>query len=270
MFYILFSLLALAAPASDAPVPERARVVSVYDGDTFTLDTGDKVRLRWINTPERTKKEPFWEEAQQLAERVLLNKPVELIVAEGKERDGYGRLLAGVTDGRTNLTIALLEAGLGHVFIIPPDDTDFAPYLAAQKVAKDRMRGIWATEDFRGTLHITSFHNNARGLDEQNVNGEYLRLCNITDSTLDVDGYTITNLAGQTFTFPQMEIPAGHTVMIVSGRGYHQRDPAKQLVIQLGSGLPVWDNFREKAVIRDRDGKLVDEMSIQRKSKPSR
>lgn len=261
--------VALAArPDVNAPIPTRARVVKVYDGDTFTLESGDKVRLRWVNTPERTTKEPYWEEAQQLTERVVLGKNVQLIVAKGEERDGYGRILAGVNDGRNDLSTELLEQGLGHLFIIPPEDTDLGPMLAAQEVARSRLRGIWATDDYRGTLHITSFHANARGPDEDNVNGEYMRLCNITNNPVDVEGYVIVaKAAGERFTLPSLVIPAGHTVLVKSGRGYHQRDPAKQLELYLGMGRPLWDNTSDRLTILDPSGEVVDEAIHQVKGK---
>ena len=54
---MILSLLTLcsniyASDPADLPPPKQAVVVAVYDGDTFTLDTGQKVRLRGVNTPE--------------------------------------------------------------------------------------------------------------------------------------------------------------------------------------------------------------------------
>lgn len=268
-FLTLLSLAARPDVDPDAPIPTEARVVKVYDGDTLTLDNGDKVRLRWVNTPERTKKEPFWEEARRVAERVALNKRVQLIVAPDVKRDGYGRILAGITDGRTNLSVELLEQGLGHVFIIPPEDTDIAPLLAAQEVARSRLRGIWSTEDYKGTLHITSFHANPFGSDELDVNGEYMRVCNVTSNPVDLQGYVLTaKNKGERFELPQMVVPAGHTVLIKSGRGYHQRDPSMQLEIYLGLSEPLWDNYDDQASIFDPSGQLVDAFTHKTKSKP--
>jgi micrococcal nuclease len=263
---ILLACLALAGPpgaaegadATAAPIPETARVVKVYDGDTFTLDTGDKVRLRWVNTPERRPPEPYADEARRLAERLVMGRTVRLLVSGEDARDGYGRLLAGLQVGRENLSIELIEAGYGHVFIIPPEDTDMAPFLAAQGRARRAMRGIWSTDRYRGALHITSFHANAPGPDEENVNGEYLRVCNVTTGPIDLQGFVLTNRAGRRFALPSLVVPAGHTVLIHSGRGIHQDDPSEQLHVYLGEPGPVWDNRLDEATLLDPAGREVD------------
>ena len=41
------------------PPPKTGVIIAVYDGDTFTLDNGDKIRLRGANTPELRPKEAF-------------------------------------------------------------------------------------------------------------------------------------------------------------------------------------------------------------------
>lgn len=262
MLLALLALLSLAGgrPGPDAPIPEEARVVKVYDGDTVTLENGDKVRLRWVNTPEKRPPEAYWEEAKQVAERVVLNRTVKLLVApEG--RDGYGRIIAGLHNGRDDLSIELLEQGYAHVFIIPPEPQDMAPYLEAQRVARARLRGIWSTDRYQGALHITSFHADARGRDADNVNGEYMRVCNVTTNPIDVQGYTLTTLSGRRFELPQMLIPAGYTVLIHSGRGEHQRDVDKQLHIYLGLSEPLWDNDHDQATLLSPSGEVVDRVA---------
>ena len=152
----LLALLALA-PAL-AAAPPQAQVVSVYDGDTFTLDTGDKVRLQWINTPELRPVEPYGIEARDATEAFIGDKPVALFYG-AVERDSYGRLLAAAkVDGKW-LAEHLLEQGLGHVFLIPPegDMVDVEALLAAQERARQANRGIWSTDRYQGALHITSF-----------------------------------------------------------------------------------------------------------------
>lgn len=62
---------AVAGAAAVKPGPATAVVTSVYDGDTFTLDTGDRVRLRWVNTPELKPAEDYGIEAKTLATTLL-------------------------------------------------------------------------------------------------------------------------------------------------------------------------------------------------------
>jgi micrococcal nuclease len=242
--------------SGDKPIPAEAAVVSVYDGDTLTLDTRDKVRLRWVNTPELRPPEEYGAEARDLVSSLVLQKRVSLLTSGG--RDGYGRLLSGVVVDGKNLSVALLEAGLAHVFIIPPDNTDLKPLFSAQSRARAARRGIWSTVRYAGALHITSFHANADGDDRENVNGEYLRICNISDQPLDLAGYRIADISGRNWEIPAAIIPVGHTFKLHSGRGAQAVDSAAQISLYLGSSDPIWNNGSDRATIYDRFGRVVD------------
>ncbi|TNE89128.1 MAG: hypothetical protein EP330_11860 [Deltaproteobacteria bacterium] len=258
---LLASSIALAGgpPPGGWPLPPKSSTVaSVYDGDTVTLATGDKIRLRWVNTPELKPAEAYGVEAREAAVAFLTGE-ITLLLGSENPRDGYGRIVSGLQreDGG-NLSIHLLELGLAHLFIIPPDDTDLTPFLEAQAKAQAAKRGIWSTDRYQGALHITSFHANAPGDDRENVNGEYLRVCNVTNEPVNVDGYRIAKSTGQSYTFPALTIPPGHTVKVFSGVGEHQTSPGEQLEIYLGSATPIWNNKSDRATIYDRFGKVID------------
>jgi micrococcal nuclease len=246
-----------ATPSAATPAPATGTVASVYDGDTFTLSSGDKVRLKWINTPEIKPPEAYAVEAREATQAFVSGKTLTFVFGT-TTRDGYGRLVAGVKIGEENLSIHLLERGMGHLFVIPPDDTDMTPFIAAQERARAAKRGIWSTAEFQGVLHITSFHANADGDDRENVNGEYLRVCNVSSSSLDLSGFKIVDISGNAYTFPSMVVPPGHTFKVHSGKGTHQTDPREQLAVYLGSPDPIWNNKDDRATISDRFGKVVD------------
>lgn len=253
----LLGLLLNTAVAEDE-APERAIVVDIYDGDTLTLSTGDKVRLRGVNTPELRPAEDYGIEARDAARDLLLNQAVVLTYGSVK-RDGYNRLLASVaTEDGQDLALHLLTLGMGHLFLIPPEELDIALLSAAQESARTANRGVWSTERYRGDLHITSFHANADGDDNQNVNGEYLRICNVSSAPIDLQGYRISDISGRSWTFPAIIVPEGHTVKVHSGTGSHQTDPSQQLAVHLGSSRPIWNNTRDRATIYDRYGQVVD------------
>lgn len=240
------------------PPPDKPIVRSNYDGDTLTLENGDKVRLSWVNTPELKPAEAFGKEARDLTAQLTQGKQVELLLQGENPRDGYGRLLAGIMVDGQNLSLRLAEEGLGHVFIIPPEAYDMTPLLQAQSRARAARKGIWSTDHYQGALHITSFHANAEGDDRENVNGEYMRVCNVTDAPVNVAGWRVAKDDGTSFTMGDVTIPAGHTIMVLSGHGANQTDPSKQLTVHLGSDAPIWDNAKDKANIYDKFGKLVD------------
>lgn len=248
------------APASatpQTPGPATASVVSVYDGDTFTLSTGDRVRLKWVNTPELKPAEDYGVEAREATKAFVSGKTVELRYG-ATVRDGYGRLVAGVFVDGKSLSEHLLELGLGHLFVIPPDDTDLTAMIAAQERARTARRGLWSTPRFQGDLHITSFHANADGDDRENVNGEYLRVCNVAPRPLDLAGFRIADINGNSWNLPSMVVPPGNTFKIMSGRGADQANPDEQLEVHLGSVDPIWNNKLDKATLYDRYGRVVD------------
>lgn len=256
---LLVAAAVAAEPATDKPVPQQARVVSVYDGDTFTLDTGDRVRLRWVNTPELKPAEDFGIEARDLANKLILNKTVTLEYGL-VTRDGYGRLIAGVTtpDGK-RLSEELLKAGYGHLFLIPPvGEVDMGPFLAAQKHAQANRLGIWSDDRYQGELHITSFHANARGSDVDNPQGEYLRVCNVGEHPVNIDGYRLIDIGGDTWRLPEVTLPVGFTMMLISGTGDNQLDLEEQIKIYLQSDGPVWNNNKDRATLYSPEGRVLD------------
>jgi endonuclease YncB( thermonuclease family) len=234
-------------------------VTSVYDGDTFTLSTGEKVRLASVNTPELSPSEPYAVDGRDAAQAFLSSGTVMLHTGS-TEKDGYGRIVAGATVNGKHLSEHLLGLGLAHLFLIPPVDADLdiPSLLAAQERAQRANRGIWSTEGYRGDLHITSFHANAAGDDRENVNGEYIRVCNITNHPLNLEGYALNDASGDRWVLPALTIPPGHTIRIHSGEGNSQTDPREQLTVFLGSPTPVWNNRYDKATLYDRYGRIMD------------
>lgn len=92
-----------AAPSEDGLYHYRANVVSVYDGDTVTVDLdlglkfwvrGAKLRLYGINTPEvRGEEKPLGLKARDFLRAMLSDH--EVVVETIKDKTGkYGRWLA--------------------------------------------------------------------------------------------------------------------------------------------------------------------------------
>ena len=263
----LFSIIFWANADSYRPPPTSGTIIAVYDGDTFTLDNGDKIRLRGANTPELKPPEAFGTEARDAVADLLLNQKVYLSYGD-VERDGYGRLIASVRTEDTDVATFLLENGLAHAFFIPPEKLDTPKLLQAQERAQEANKGIWSIRRYQSDLHMTSFHANAPGDDVRNINGEYIRITNITSQTLNLSQYSIQNIRGETWNFPDMDLPAGNTVKVHSGRGYHQKNPEKQLEIYLGSMRPIWDNEKDQATIYNAEHKIQDQRKHEPKTKP--
>jgi len=83
--------------------------------------------------------------------------------------------------------------------------------------------------------------------------GEYVEIANEDDIRPAVmTGWTLRDLAGNTYTFPAFTLPAGATVKVWTGAG---TDDAANLY--WGRGQPVWNNGGDTAILRDEQGAEV-------------
>ncbi len=147
----------------------QAKVVGISDGDTITVYDGGqqtRIRLEAIDCPENGA--DFSSRAKQLTSDLVFGKQVRI---EGKERDQYGRLVARVFVGDTDVSLSLVEAGLAWHYKQHSDDPVLA---AAEVVARAKELGLWSLPnptppwEFRsGTANVGPprsgpYHGNAR------------------------------------------------------------------------------------------------------------
>ena len=105
-FFVL--RLALVGAASAFP----ATVDKCVDGDTLILDTGERVRLAGIDTPEKgsgkTPAQYYAREAHRFAARLTQGKRVNVLPLSGASRDRHKRLVAEIIlpDGRSLTAIS--------------------------------------------------------------------------------------------------------------------------------------------------------------------
>lgn len=139
--------LPLAADAVQTPALS-GRVAKVYDGDTIELDSGDKIRLLGINTPEVAHRGRRTEAGAEEAKAWLAGKLAGRTVClefDATPRDKYGRRLAHVflADG-THINLALIREGLATTDIFPPDLKYVNVMLEAEREAQRANRGLWS------------------------------------------------------------------------------------------------------------------------------
>jgi endonuclease YncB( thermonuclease family) len=121
-------------------------ITKVYDGDTITLSTGEKIRLLQIDTPELSPAECYGEEARK-ALVTLLNSPGQLNLKTDPKLDKvdrYGRLLRYVFNGKTNINLKLVEIGAAAPYFYKGDKGQYsAQILKAAQTAKAKSLGLW-------------------------------------------------------------------------------------------------------------------------------
>lgn len=86
------------------------RVTSVYDGDTFWIKSGDRVRLLGVNAPDLGKCKS--EEAREALSKLVLNK---IIVLTEEKRDTYGRRMGLVYVDDKLINVEIAKQGLAKL-----------------------------------------------------------------------------------------------------------------------------------------------------------
>jgi micrococcal nuclease len=126
---------------------QEAVVAHVGDGDTLTLDNGQKVRLLGIDAPELEKEgkpaDFLAHKAKKHLTELVQGKRVRLEY-DKLRYDRFGRTLAYLflPDG-TNLSVEMVGQGLAHVYTVPPNMRFREELLSAQRQAIKARRGVW-------------------------------------------------------------------------------------------------------------------------------
>lgn len=123
---LVLSLL-LTLTASAAPV------CKVYDGDTFTLCNGQRIRVDGIDSPEL--KQPYGYQARDYARALILNRNVTL-ACNGWSND---RRVCGVTINGRDFATLMVQAGFAF------DSPRYSrwKYAASEKQARSNGVGVW-------------------------------------------------------------------------------------------------------------------------------
>ena len=146
---ILFPILVVVLVLSQTVDGAGHQVTRVHDGDTLKVrgDSGEfTIRLVGIDAPEDSKKkrepgQPFSQKATEYLAGLVLNQSVDV-----KECgvDRYGRILGIVVLEGTDINQEMLKMGFAEVYRGKPvKGFDLAPYLDAEREAREAKKGIW-------------------------------------------------------------------------------------------------------------------------------
>ena len=124
--------------------------MAVSDGDTVRvrLDSGRVERVRYIgiDTPETAKPdapgECYADRARDFNERLVGDRDVRLEL-DVEERDRYGRLLAYVYVGGTNVGAELVRRGYAVPLTVPPNVRHVTDISRLARDARSNRRGLW-------------------------------------------------------------------------------------------------------------------------------
>ena len=135
-----FFILVLSWSRCEA-APFNARVAYVIDGDTITVQAGEKrirIRLWGIDTPEKA--QPYSDAARRFTIGMLLGRTVEIVPVQ---RDDYGRLVASVFVAGRNAGEELVRSGWAWVHIYYCRRKICRSWRVMEKEARHQRIGLW-------------------------------------------------------------------------------------------------------------------------------
>lgn len=122
-----------------------ARVIRVIDGDTFVIETGERVRVLGINAPEM--KTEYGEPAKEHLLSLIDGKTVDLQPDHiSKDKDVYGRLLRYVILDGVDIDKKMVTDGYAIAFLKYPFDKE-KEYKEEELKARSASLGIWKNND---------------------------------------------------------------------------------------------------------------------------
>jgi len=135
-------ILILAASLIATPTG-AASILSVGDGDTITVTEGSeriKIRLACIDAPE-TSQTPYGMEARRALQGLL---PIgSQVTLRTKTTDRYGRSVAEVVKGSTNINQSLVGSGDAFVYWQYISGCDRQTYSRLENDARLKGAGVW-------------------------------------------------------------------------------------------------------------------------------
>lgn len=133
-----------------APVPDWfwAQVVSVTDGDTLRVKAEQglvAIRLAGIDAPER--KQAFGRRSREHLRQLAMG---EAVLVAPRKRDRYGRWVAQVFVGGTDVGLAQVRGGWAWHYTAYAREQpaqEAALYQAAEEAAREGRAGLWRDPD---------------------------------------------------------------------------------------------------------------------------
>ena len=142
----LLALAALGCGPTQSPCgPSEGKVTNAVDGDTVDLESGVRLRLLLVDTPETTNghNDCYGQIAADYTAANLVGKQVSLKY-DTQCMDRYGRTLAYVTVDNRDFNAELVSKGYACVYYIAPDGMSRrAEFDDLESVAKTNRTGVW-------------------------------------------------------------------------------------------------------------------------------
>lgn len=233
-------------------------VLYVSDGDTIRLSSGEDVRLIGLNAPELG--QSCSTEATNKLKTLVLGKEV-ILEHDVDNKDQYGRLLGYVYVGNTFVNLEMVRLGFAHKYEYGQNTKYSSQFEQAENEAKQNNGCLWQSSEENyiqdQCIYIYSFHYDAAGDDNYNLNDEYVIFGNRCSYSVDLSGWTVKDeTASHLYTFPTFTFQLGAYITLYTGIG---AGTSSSLYFGRSSGnyAAIWNNEGDTLYLRDDEGSLV-------------
>jgi len=234
------------------------KVTKVIDGDTFKLSNGETVRLIGLNAPESG--QSCSSEAKEMLEELVLGKEVTL-EKDIDDKDQYGRLLRYVFVDEHHVNYGMVYLGLAHKYEYGSNTKYSSQFEQAENTAKQNEGCLWKSEEVNyiqdKCIYITTFHFNAVGNDNYNLNDEYVTFGNKCSYSISMGSWTVKDeTASHIYSIPSFAFQSGETFTLYTGTGTNTNS-ALYWGRTSGDYAAIWNNGGDTLFLRDSNGNLV-------------
>lgn len=95
----------------------------------------------------------------------------------------------------------------------------------------------------------------APGRERDNLNGEWVKIKNIGNISIDMSGWKLSDEQNHVYNFPNgFELSSGTIVKIHTGTGTNT-----QTELYWGEKSPIWNNDGDTATLKDKKGRIIDQ-----------
>ncbi|MDD4028368.1 MAG: thermonuclease family protein [Caldisericia bacterium] len=251
--YILYAVILFLSFSLFSCATSSRYVTDVVDGDTIVVNDGTRIRYIGINTPEKGQR--YYSEAKERNRQLVQGKTIYLEFDES-QFDSFGRTLAYVYTEEGFVNELIVKSGLAMEFYRSPNGKYRKLLKRAEEEAKKQGLYLFKPSPYQSSLAIHDFHYDAEGDDNDNVNGEWVVIGNVSTKPIHLAGFYFYDESFHQYTFPEIVLDPGKNIKIFTGVG---EDTDQFLYAKFSE--PIWNNSGDTLFVYDFLDRLVLEES---------
>ncbi|MDP2906509.1 MAG: lamin tail domain-containing protein [Nanoarchaeota archaeon] len=220
----------------------------VLQGDVVITPFGKEMALIGVKAPE--KNEPCFKESIDKLKTLVVGKNMTLY-HNVKDMNLYGRYSRYVFVDDVFVNEVMIRSGLAEAVSEAPNTKYSNLLYEAQVDAVTKRLCLWKDLEADPCLFVAFFNYDAYGVDEYNLNDEFVTFRNICKAKIDLTGWTVQDSA-EMYTFPKFVLGPEAAVTLHSGQGQDS-----ELHLYWNNEISVWNDESDTLYLRNPNGDVI-------------